>query len=229
MNAGMRRTHVMSNPSRVALVERAVQTCLVDRDEQSLAHRCDHFARVARTALEIASELDAGVDTERLQIAAWLHDVDQPYSNKEQHVELSERRAETILTELGFDPAHIAAILRIIHEHSTEHDFVASTPESSILFDADKIDGVGHFGILRVFALCGQRGVTIQDAVPWHLRKIANALLRMNTRPGRARFVDGTQFVLTYYRDCGLLNEADPSVATIRDALLPPARQPGGG
>src|SRR5258708_5561467 len=56
--------------------------------DQSVSHRIDHLDRVRRNAIRIAEQL-RGVDIEILSLAALLHDVNQPYNNKEKHVELS--------------------------------------------------------------------------------------------------------------------------------------------
>jgi HD superfamily phosphodiesterase len=62
------------------LVEHRVRV-LVDDERQSIAHRIDHFHRVAHNARAImASYPDA--DAEVLYLAVLLHDVDQPFYDK---------------------------------------------------------------------------------------------------------------------------------------------------
>jgi uncharacterized protein len=76
----------------------------------------------------------------------------------------------------------------VICEHSTEE--VDRNPptsiEARILFDADKLDGLGAHGILRVFALSQQMGRSARDTVDWYRGKIAVAERNIQTQEGRA-------------------------------------------
>ncbi len=77
--------------------------------------------------------------------------------------------------------------MQIISEHSTER--LANWPttiEAKILFDADKLDGLGASGIARVFALFGQKGKTLLEAVSWYLHKIELSKENMQTEEGRS-------------------------------------------
>jgi uncharacterized protein len=78
--------------------------------------------------------------------------------------------------------------LNVIREHSTEHigTVQPSTIEARILFDADKLDGLGSFGILRVFALSRQIGRSLPDTIRWYRNKIAVAMPNMQTPEGKA-------------------------------------------
>ena len=97
--------------------------------------------------------------------------------------------AEQLLTEIEYPPARsFTRVLELIREHSTEHISIVrpSTIEARILFDADKLDGLGPFGILRVFALARQVGRSLPDTVRWYRNKIAVAMPNMHTSEGQA-------------------------------------------
>jgi uncharacterized protein len=96
--------------------------------------------------------------------------------------------AERLLTEIEYPPPRVTRVLELIHEHSTEHisSVRPSTVEARILFDADKVDGLGPFGILRVFALARQVGRSLPDTVRWYRNKIAVAMPNMQTPEGQA-------------------------------------------
>jgi uncharacterized protein len=167
-------------------IEERVRT-LVEAERQSDAHRMDHLRRVARNAKSILKSYPEA-DAEILYLAVLLHDVDQPFNDKANHVMRSAAVAERLLTEIEYPPPRVTRVLELIHEHSTEHisSVRPSTVEARILFDADKVDGLGPFGILRVFALARQVGRSLPDTVRWYRNKIAVAMPNMQTPEGQA-------------------------------------------
>jgi uncharacterized protein len=168
------------------LLEQRVRD-LVETEQQSVAHRMDHLDRVARNAKAILAFYPEA-DAEILYLAVLLHDVDQPFNDKANHVARSAALAERLLTEIAYPPARIARVLDVIREHSTEHISTVrpSTIEARILFDADKLDGLGAFGILRVFALAQQVGRSLPDTIRWYRSKIAVATPNVQTPEGKA-------------------------------------------
>jgi len=155
-------------------------------DTQSVAHRMDHIERVLKNIRKIAAHFP-DADPELLTLAALLHDVTSPFNRKEEHVELSMETARNILKEIGYPPERMERVIAIIAEHSTEHLVVGNllSVEARILFDADKIDGLGPNGIARAFALFGQRGYAPPSAITWYRKKIETTLRNMKTDPGR--------------------------------------------
>jgi uncharacterized protein len=93
--------------------------------------------------------------------------------------------------------------LDLIREHSTEHISTVrpSTIEAKILFDADKLDGLGAFGILRVFMLSRQVGRSLPDAIRWYRKKIAIATPNMQTPEGRAMMENRLPLVESFLSD----------------------------
>jgi|SRR6187402_79583 len=179
--------------------EAAFQT--VNRPEQSIAHRSDHLERVMFTAKFIASKMN-DIDHELLELAVLLHDVNQPVGRKQEHVELSMRSAEKILLDEGCSGDRATQVLRIISEHSTEHIEVVkpTSNEARILFDADKIDGLGATGIARVFAMFGQMGRPPIKAIPWYRKKIDLSLNHLQTEAGRSLFEARREYVEEFLR-----------------------------
>jgi uncharacterized protein len=158
----------------------------LNNSAQSVAHRFDHLERVMRNARMIAATIE-GVDCEILELAVLLHDVEQPSGKKSEHVELSLRAAETILQQAGCPSDRAKYVLNVIAEHSTEHvrTVQPSTNEAKILFDADKLDGLGAVGIARVFGLFGQMDKAPFEAIDWYKKKIHIALEYIQTDEGR--------------------------------------------
>jgi uncharacterized protein len=158
----------------------------LDRSEQSTAHRFDHIERVMRHARRIAATIE-GIDLEILELAVLLHDVEQPAGRKAEHVALSLAVAEQILREAGCPEPRAKQVLQVIAEHSSEH--VEATPpttdEARVLFDADKLDGLGAIGVARVFSLFGQMDRPPLEAIGWYRGKIEVALAHIQTEAGR--------------------------------------------
>jgi len=159
---------------------------LLANERQSVAHRLDHVVRVLANAETIA-KFYPEADREVLTLAVLLHDIDQPFDDKANHVAYSATAAERILSELSCPADRIRRVVQVIREHSTETIEVSkpTSIEARILFDADKIDGVGAFGILRVFALSQQMGRPIPESIAWYRRKIDTALAHIQTPEGR--------------------------------------------
>jgi uncharacterized protein len=158
------------------LRESIIQT--IDQENfQCVSHKFDHAERVYTKSLNLAKTMGKSweIDTEILEAAALLHDIDQPYNDKQNHVERSAKLAEKLLKEVGYSEDKIKKIVKVILEHSSEEDVTPTTPESKILFYADKFDSLGAIGIARVFALCGQRGLTPNQAILWYKKKIEKA------------------------------------------------------
>lgn len=164
-------------------IERRVRA-LVETERQSVAHRMDHLMRVGRNAGLIADSYP-GVDREVLALAVLLHDVDQPFDDKANHVARSAALAAALLAEAGYPPDRADRVLQAIREHSTEKPCSPSSTEARILFDADKLDGLGAYGILRVFALSQQMGRQVPESIAWYRGKIAASMGRMQTPEGR--------------------------------------------
>ncbi len=158
---------------------------LETKEEQSVAHRYDHLRRVLRNALMLAQQEGMEVDYFVLCAACLLHDIDSPYERKNEHVELSARRAREIMEELKFPQDKMERVVRVIEQHSTEKPAEIVDLEAKLLFDADKLDGVGAVGVARVFLYCGQKGMSIEEAAEWYRKKMEIAAGMIQTGTGR--------------------------------------------
>ena len=172
----------MKKTDYIRKVEAIVEKTLNKSKKQSLAHDFSHFNRVRLNALAIAENY-SDVDTEVLQLAALLHDIDQPYNKKIEHVARSMNKAKKILTDINYEKT--SKVLDLIKRHSTENIYEKNNIESKILFDADKIDGLGVIGAARVFLYCGQNNMRLRNAIEWYEKKIGIALNNLQTPEGR--------------------------------------------
>lgn len=177
-------------------LQQRIEKELAGNPNQSKAHDWEHLDRVRKRALRIADRLekkgnrsdDGGllIDREALELAALLHDVDQPYDRKEDHAELSAIRANRILTDLGFSGRTIEKVQAIIREHSSKGGEPPESCEGKILFDADKLDGIGIIGIMRVHRLCQQMGRSPEEMIEWYRTKVDRAIPMIQTEIGRS-------------------------------------------
>jgi uncharacterized protein len=185
----------------------------LNHPEQSVAHRFDHIERVMRNALTIAATME-DVDYEILQLAVLLHDVEQPAGKKAEHVELSIRAAQAILHHAACPPDRANRVLSVMAQHSTEHVATVqpSTNEAKILFDADKLDGLGAVGIARVFSLFGQMNLAPFAAIAWYRKKIDIALAYMQTAEGRRLCQSKLAFVQQFLSQMESEANTDPDL-----------------
>lgn len=206
LNVESRRSEEPSSKTGdyVVAAEKLVRQILEESPRQSAAHQPDHLFRVRDRAIILARqfEKDEGrsVDLEILALAALLHDIDEPFDDKEGHVMSSVGRASEILAKIGYPDEKAKKVLSVIAEHSSETPSPATSDESLVLFDADKLDGVGAIGIARTLVFCGQQGMPPPMAIEWYEQKIAKAAPLLRTKSGRSLARKQAEYVLDFIR-----------------------------
>ena len=128
-----------------------------------------------------------------------LHDIDQPYNNKQNHVELSAKKATELLRSAGYSDEDIYKVEIVISEHSSEKISNFTSMESKILFDADKLDGLGASGIARVFMLMGANDKSIDESIQWYKMKIATASPNLQTEAGKRLFLERIEYAEKFF------------------------------
>jgi uncharacterized protein len=188
----------------VVAAEKLVRQILEESPRQSAAHQPDHLFRVRDRAISLARqfEKDEGkkLDLEILGLAALLHDIDEPFDDKQGHVQKSVGRASEILARIGYPQERAERVMRVIAEHSSETPSPATSDESLVLFDADKLDGLGAIGIARTLVFCGQQGLPPAEAIQWYEYKMAQAAPLLRTRSGRSLARKRVKYVLAFIR-----------------------------
>ncbi|REB09938.1 HD domain-containing protein [Sporosarcina sp. BI001-red] len=123
------------------------------------SHDFDHILRVLQNAYQIMEGMD-GVDRTTVELAVYLHDVDDP-----KYAEVSGISAAAILKELAVpqDLAHhvLATIDSVSFSGGNSKDI--ESPEGAIVRDADRLDAIGAIGIARTFAYGGAKGRKLYD------------------------------------------------------------------
>lgn len=130
-------------------------------------HDYAHTRRVLRNTVLIA-EKEKPADLRAALFGALLHDIARPEElasgGKLCHAALGAGKAERILRAAGFtDEAFIRHVSEIVRTHRYRGSAVPATPEARIVFDADKLDSLGAFGVARAFHFAGRIGAKIHN------------------------------------------------------------------
>ncbi len=181
-------------------------------------HGFDHVLRVMRSAEEIGEEL--GADLEVLRAAALLHDAAgaDPRENRAEHESASAEFAQKILGEEGWPEERVQAVTECIVSHRYRGKQNPESLEAKILFDSDKLDVIGAFGVARTLGYAMQAGQpmfaepsdqfmetgqTIPDephsAYHEYLFKLRNAKDRLHTDPARRLAVEREQVLVSFF------------------------------
>jgi len=144
-----------------------------------------------------------------VRAAALLHDASGaapgPQSGRTQHEQASAAFAREVLQAEGWPVERIEAVEHCIRSHRYRSAEAPRTIEARVLFDADKLDVLGAFGVARTIAYALQAGQPIyaepsqtflangtseagepHSAYHEYLFKLRRVGERLNTDPARA-------------------------------------------
>ncbi len=130
--------------------------------EHDPVHGFDHVERVLALAQQLGTEL--GADLEVLQAAALLHDAAgaAPLSKaRAEHEHSSAEFARAVLEQEGWSASRIEPVLHCIRAHRYRAAERPISLEAQVLFDADKLDVIGAFGVARTIGYAVQAGAPI--------------------------------------------------------------------
>ncbi len=122
-------------------------------------HGFDHVLRVMRIAERLGAQL--GADLEVVRSAALLHDAAGAMPGghgRESHEKDSAALARSVLESEGWEADRIEAVLHCIRAHRYRGREMARSLEAQVLFDADKLDVLGAFGVARTIGYAIQAG-----------------------------------------------------------------------
>ena len=130
------------------------------------AHDVSHTDRVLNLALKIGEKENA--DLEILEVASLFHDVARHEQDDSKgaicHAERGGELAREILKELNYAEDKIEKVVHCIETHRFRKDNSPESIEAKILYDADKLDGIGAIGIGRSFSFAGTSGAAVHIA-----------------------------------------------------------------
>ena len=107
---------------------------------------------------------------EVVEIATVLHDIGRSTQDKSKgkicHAELGVQMVAKILPKYSIPDDKIQRILHCIGTHRFRGNNFPETLEAKVLFDADKLDGIGAIGIGRAFIFSGGHQAKLHDPNP---------------------------------------------------------------
>lgn len=130
-----------------------------DYMEKRTTHDYEHTLRVFQTASIIAIQENA--DLELVQVSALLHDIGRIID--EPHNETGSEKARELLEALHYPKDRITQIEKIVLYHTFSSKDQLTTLEEKIIWDADKLDGLGAIGISRAFYMRGENNFPFND------------------------------------------------------------------
>ncbi len=196
------------------------------------SHDSEHIHRVLYVAMEIA-EAEENVDYDVLIAACLLHDIGRAEQFADPtlcHAAVGAEKAYRFLLAEGFGEAFAAHVRDCIATHRFRADAPPVSIEAKILFDADKVDVSGTFGIARTLMYKGEQGEPLYSVLPdgtvsegkedtepsffqeYHV-KLKNIYSRFYTRRGEEIAYSRKSVVETFYR--AMLAEARAAYAGI--------------
>jgi uncharacterized protein len=141
-------------------------------------HGFDHVLRVYHTAEHLAQK--EGADLKIVRAAALLHDAvgaDPRGDNHRQvHHHASAEYAQQVLAGEGWPEPQIVAVQHCIRAHRYRSTEDPKTLEAKVLFDADKLDVLGAFGVARTIAYAVQAGQPIYSSPSEHFLRTGETL-----------------------------------------------------
>jgi uncharacterized protein len=193
--------------------------------EQDPVHGFDHVLRVLHAAERIGNEL--GADTVVLRAAALLHDAagakPGPESGRQTHEQASAAFAADVLRGEGWPEDRIEAVAHCIRSHRYRSVEAPRTLEAKILYDADKLDVLGAFGVARTIGYALQAGEPVfaepsdsfrargekrsgepHSAYHEFLFKLQHVPDRLYTDPGRRIGADRAQLMRRFFEQLAL-------------------------
>lgn len=147
------------------LLELAGETMASEGSEDA-AHDFDHLERVMAIADTISAH--EGGDLPTIWAAVAFHDIGQERERRNggDHAFIGAELAAELLANTSFPQASIPAVQQAIREHRMTGGVAPQTIEGRILYDADKIDGLGAIGIGRLYMITGRYNQKVYTAVP---------------------------------------------------------------
>jgi len=131
-------------------------------------HNLFHTSETVRISQYLAKEEKA--DVKKCVIAAWLHDIAKRKHNKKtNHGDEGAKISRIFLREIGIKKSDIQDICYVISKHNKGG--YKSTKEAKVVYDADKLQSTGIYGLLRDYGFMISAGTNQEDSYKVYLRE----------------------------------------------------------
>lgn len=129
-------------------------------------HDYAHTLRVLHNA-ELLLQTESGADSFVVRTAALFHDFARPEelasNGKQDHAQLGADLVRIELEQLHCQPDFVTHVTDCIRTHRYRGKLIPETLEAKIVYDADKLDSTGAFGIARAFHFAGRIGACLHN------------------------------------------------------------------
>ncbi|NQX76220.1 HD domain-containing protein [Gilvibacter sp.] len=150
-------------PLSSALIDNTIAFVKEELAQAEGGHDWFHIERVYKTAMRLAKEEQAEVQT--VALAALLHDIaDAKFHGGDES--LGPKKAAEFLGTQKVDPAQIDSVVKIIEHMSFKNSFEKNSYDSlelRVVRDADRLDAIGAIGIARAFNYGGFKNRALYD------------------------------------------------------------------
>lgn len=186
-------------------------------------HGFDHVLRVYGLAERLGQEL--GAELEIVRAAALLHDsagAEPDGAGRAGHQQSSADFARAVLEREGWPTDRIEQVLHCIRAHRYRGDEPPESLEARVLFDADKLDVIGAFGVARTLGYAVQAGTPFfaepsarflatgereagepHSAYHEYLFKLRNVRDRLHTEPARRIAAERVRILERFFDQLG--------------------------
>lgn len=129
-------------------------------------HDYAHTLRVLHNA-ELLLQREPDADSFVVRTAALFHDFARPEElasdGKQNHAQLGADLVRIELEQLDCEPDFVDHVTSCIRTHRYRGKLIPETLEAKIVYDADKLDSTGAFGIARAFHFAGRIGACLHN------------------------------------------------------------------
>ena len=162
-------------------------------------HREIHIKQTVKLAKALAKKEKA--DINKCIIAAWLHDISkykQIKNKKINHADESAKQARVFLKKLKLKKEDIEDVCYAIKEHNKGGK--KRIREAEVIWDADKLQAVGPYGLVRCVGVCTTWGY--DHNVTYNKNKIYQKffLKRFFTKTGKKVAKEECKFLEQFYK-----------------------------
>lgn len=131
-------------------------------------HDYAHTLRVLHNA-ELLLQTESNVQNPfAVRVAALFHDFARPEelasNGKKDHAQLGAELVRAELKKLNCTPPFVDLVCDCVRTHRYRGKDLPQTPEAKIVYDADKLDSTGAFGIARAFHFAGRIGACLHNS-----------------------------------------------------------------
>ena len=136
-----------------------------EKEKRGAAHDFTHIKRVMKNCELIGRKEKANLKI--LKYAALLHDYvrEAKHEKNGNHALESDKKAKQLLKKTSLTKKEIEEVCHAIEAHSRSSKIKPKTLEAKVLFDADKLDAAGYYGILRWIILGSELNWSIKKSI----------------------------------------------------------------